>query len=194
MNIDHHSHTQPLGTGTTAYTLQTKRASSVGVQGRIFWSIKYFIVYLGNPILFFLYIIGLGERSIGPFVTFTKLGYNTNRINILLYLSITFPIYIAWLCLQIIVLRRVHSTSFSLDKFLECAASNGSLISSIPGLISLLVFATSGMEGNVFGFLFALPMLLASLSYIILWGDAVFSSCRVREPQKNGGQLPSDEM
>lgn len=219
MDIENHSlHAQPpLGTAT-AYTLQATTADNtrppgscrtsssrnargstllghLNAQGTL-WFIKFFMVYLGHPILFFLFFFGLGKKSFGPFMTFTILGFNTPRINIVLYLLITFPIYITWLYLEIIVLIRVHST-FSLEKFLECVTSNASTVLSIPGILNLLVFATTGMEGDVFGVFFAVPLLLTSLSYLVLWGDTVICSCRETEPQNHdddhddGGAFPS---
>jgi hypothetical protein len=150
-------------------------------------------VYLGNPLLFIAYMLAMGDsasqdgKTIFGFKTFKTVAFNTSRINLFLYVLITLPLYAAWFWAQIhcivpffLWLLR-SSRTLNVDAYCARQAGVGACIAAIPGLLSMLVWSTTGMEGNVMGFLFALPLLVAAIAYIILWFVAICSSLEYQQ-------------
>merc|ERR1711862_280425 len=122
-------------------------------------------VYLGNPGVFFFYLLLVGTlfEKANTWLIAKEVGANTTWMNPVTYILITFPMYVAWITLQY-----VHF-GFELAEFLEDYVSVGSIIVAIPGLLNLAVWFTSGMEGNVMGFIFALPLLIATAVNLCMW-------------------------
>jgi len=129
--------------------------------------LKISLVYLGHPILFFGYLFLLLDKTIAGVNASTKVSTNVYRINICLYIAVTLTVFLVWLVIQVEVFKRF--SGFQVDQFLSRQASVPSLLAAIPGLLNLYVWTGQGMEGNVFGFLFFLPLLIASVMYVILW-------------------------
>jgi hypothetical protein len=157
------------------------------------WPVRFVAVYLGNPLIFIAYMLAMGDsasqdgKSICGFKTFKTVAFNTSRINLILYVLITLPLYAAWFWAQIhwivpffLWLLR-SSKTLNVDTYCARQAGVGACLAAIPGLLSMLVWSTTGMEGNVMGFLFALPLLVAAIAYIILWFVAVGSSLEYQQ-------------
>lgn len=143
--------------------------------------LKCVFLYAGHPILFLAYLAYCGQGSLGGdgvtyfgVESFCKVGANVYKIHLGLYLLLTFPVYLLWSLAipSILSLRR----SFCLETYLRSRVSNKSLFFALPGLLNLYVWSSEGMEGNVFSFLFGLPLLGASLGYFINWVDDVIKS------------------
>lgn len=94
-------------------------------------------------------------------------GSNTDQINLTAFLPAGSLLYYAWVRSQVAFFskRRPH---FSPRRFLASKAL-GNIPACAVGAINLWVFAKDGMEGNVFGFLFALPLLVVVLVSIVVW-------------------------
>jgi hypothetical protein len=123
--------------------------------------------------------LGTGDNGVAIFglKTFKKVEVNTDWMNPGLYVLFTLPLYIAWVALQIELLPSCFpSRTFDHGALLASYASVGALFAALPGILNLLVFSTSGMEGNVMGFLFALPLLIAIGFYFGMWVHAVLAS------------------
>ncbi|KAI2493989.1 hypothetical protein MHU86_20563 [Fragilaria crotonensis] len=123
------------------------------------------IVYLGNPIVFFLYMFTMmnneseqdGKKILG-ITSIKRLGDNVSWLNPALYVLITFPLFVFWIWLQVTLLTRACSTkcTFDAEIFYNHYVSIVSCLWAIPGLLNMYVWSTCGMEGNVMGFIFAL--------------------------------------
>jgi len=50
------------------------------------------------------------------------------------------------------------------------------MVTAIPGLLNLLIWCTGGMEGNIMGFLFFGPMLIAAAINLCMWIFALVNS------------------
>ncbi|KAI2509074.1 hypothetical protein MHU86_5322 [Fragilaria crotonensis] len=145
------------------------------------------IVYLGNPILFFLYAYLFamsnmesdqeGKKILG-IATVKKVDLNVVWLNPALYVLITFPLYAFWIWLQVTLLTLACSSkcTFDAEIFYNHYVSIASCLWAIPGLLNMLVWSTCGMEGNLMGFCFFLPLLIATLAYIIMWIIALVAS------------------
>ncbi|KAI2509086.1 hypothetical protein MHU86_5334 [Fragilaria crotonensis] len=103
---------------------------------------------------------------------------NVTWLNPALYVLITFPLYAFWIWLQVTFLTLACSSkcTFDAEIFYNHYVSIVSCLWAIPGLLNMYVWSTSGMEGNVMGFIFALPLLIATLAYIIRWIIALVAS------------------
>jgi hypothetical protein len=138
------------------------------------WVAKLSVVYLGHPIFFFLFLALVKDngdensKTIAGFKVMEHVSVNTDKIILPVYLAVTLTAYLAWLVLEVAVLQLF--AGFEVELFLALQVSWWSLGFAIPGLLNLFVWTFGGgMEGNVFGFILSLPMLIASLAYAILW-------------------------
>ena len=155
------------------------------------WKIRFAAVYLGNPVVFFAFLFLLGiffsliparlTPSDDSWFVMKEVSTNVNWLNPVTYIAITFPLYIFWLSLQNTFLH------IDLETFLESYVSIGAVVAAVPGLYNLFVWCTQGMEGNVFGFLFFLPLLIASIFYLSMWIMALRGAYTSYEDD-NGGQ------
>lgn len=149
-----------------------------------FWLVKMAPIYLGNPVVFFSY--GALAKVVSPVLSpvikikldslFTQVCTNVHKITSFpAYVAVTLPFYVAWLFAQVALWTKVFP-GFCTTHFLAQQASLGSLLSAVPGLVNLYVFCTEGMEGNVFGFIFALPMFIATCCNFCIWGWSIENS------------------
>lgn len=130
------------------------------------WKIRFAAVYLGNPVLFFAFLSLLGNytRRDDSFLV-KKVSTNVYWFNPVGYIAITLPMYTFWLSLQnILVFPHID-----VGTFLESYVSIGAIVAAVPGLLCVYICCTEGMEGNVFGFLFFGPLLIASIFYLSMW-------------------------
>lgn len=132
------------------------------------WILRIFIIFLGHPLVFLCYLFSLSGKEISGVETFTQVKPGVNKINLGLYVALTLPIFLYWLLIQIIVLNSSF-TSFDMDKFLSYETSLLSEIVAIPGMVNLWIFATDGMDGHTFCCFFFVPMVIASIGYVVLW-------------------------
>ncbi|KAI2497779.1 hypothetical protein MHU86_16721 [Fragilaria crotonensis] len=150
--------------------------------------IRYSLVYLGNPIIFFLYLSAMankessnqyGKKILG-IISVKMVDINVAWLNPALYVLITLPFYTLWIWLQVTLLTLACSSKCTFDAqiFYDHHTSVAACLWAIPGLYNILVWSTSGMEGNVMGLFFALPLLIATLAYIIMWIMALVASTR----------------
>mmetsp|Transcript_42190 Transcript_42190/g.77120 ORF Transcript_42190/g.77120 Transcript_42190/m.77120 type:complete len:176 (-) Transcript_42190:287-814(-) len=164
-----------------------KVASYVRGQG-MWWKVRFLLVYLGNPAIFYLFLFielpifisVLGEDS---WLT-TKTVNNVAWLNPLFYLLVTLPVYIGWVGLVSLPAR------VDMEKLLDNYVSGCALITSIPGILNLFVWCTSGMEGNIMGFVFFLPLLIVVAVNFCLWIDAIRSSLRTPDIISQDGSGP----
>jgi hypothetical protein len=143
------------------------------------------LVYLGNPIVFIFYLLAMsnkesdqdGKKILG-ITSIKMIGTNTAWLNPVLYVLITFPLYAFWIWVQVtlLTLRCSSKCKFDAEIFYNHHISVASCLWAIPGLLNILVWSTSGMEGNIMGFFFAPPLLIAILAYIIKWMIAIVAS------------------
>jgi len=132
------------------------------------WIFRFVLVCLGNPVLFFLF---LSLRQFGDsWFTISRVGFNVDWINPLTYTLVTLPLYSLWISINIIGCR------VNLETFLEHYVAIVAIVVSMPGLMNLCVWCTSGMEGNIFGLIFFLPMLIATTINFFLWIRALMNS------------------
>jgi hypothetical protein len=174
-------------TATTSAVLELARAHPD-------WPVRFLAVYLGNPIIFISYValMGFGNSSedvprIFGFKTFKYVDTNTAQLNLFLFVLITLPIYVLWFWAQIHLIVPFYLTvlrssrTLNVDTYCNHYAGVGACIAASPGLLNMLVWSTSGMEGNVMGFLFALPLLIAVIAYIVMWFVAVCTSIEYQQ-------------
>jgi hypothetical protein len=158
------------------------------IRGHPYWALRFLLVYLGNPILFVAYFAALAGRSYDAsrtllgIKTFKPVATNTCRINIGMFVLVTLPLYLLWFFIQlsvIPVLFRASPHTLNVGTFCAHYAGLGACLAAIPGVLNMHVWSTSGMEGNVMGFAFALPLLVAAGAYVVLWFVAVCTSFEV---------------
>lgn len=134
------------------------------------WIFKLlFVVYLGHPILFLGFLFSFWGPASTRIKAFKIVSTNTFRLNLALFVAITLPLYLAWLVIQVEFLKKCFPSKFRVETFLAYQTSILSLLIALPGLLNLMAWTGPGMEGNVFGFICILPMVLASLGYLLLW-------------------------
>jgi hypothetical protein len=153
-----------------------------------YWPARFLLVYLGNPIVFVSYFGAMSNSTFEDGVrifgirTFRTVGFNISRVNIFLYVLITSPLYALWFWTQARVLipllcNLVGSTHvLNIETFCAKYAGPGACAAAVPGLVNLWVWSTEGMEGNAMGFIFALPLLIAAVFYVVLSIAAAVSS------------------
>jgi hypothetical protein len=153
-----------------------------------YWPLRFLLVYLGNPILFVSYFGQMSDNTsedgirIFGVKTFTTVSTNVSKLNFAMYVLITLPPYLMWFWAQIrIIVPFVcflfgSTHALNVDTFCARQAGVGACLAAIPGLLNMLVWSTEGMEGNIMGFIFALPLLIAAIFYVVLWIDGVCAS------------------
>mmetsp|Transcript_31 Transcript_31/g.68 ORF Transcript_31/g.68 Transcript_31/m.68 type:complete len:183 (+) Transcript_31:279-827(+) len=151
------------------------------------WIAGFVAVYLGNPLVFMGYILSWSDQTkfrgkVLGITVFKKVSVNTDWMNPLLFVAITFPVYLIWVLINVEAMKAVNvcrDRPFDASSYFETYTPWATAV-AIPGLLNLLVWCTSGMEGNIMGFIFALPLLIAQLLYLVMWVYALFSSCCAR--------------
>jgi len=154
------------------------------------WIARFFLVYLGNPLLFFFWISVFRMAEHDSWLILKDLGGNTRWLNPITYILVTLPLYIAWIfgsigasaCLEG---SRCFRGNFDSEIYFTWYVTPGAIIASIPGVLNLCVWCTTGMEGNIMGFIFFLPMLIASVVKFVMWiraFKAAFTSHDANEP------------
>lgn len=151
------------------------------------WVASFVAVYLGNPLAFVGYLfISTGGSSFSQgkvlgITAFKSVSTNTTRMNPWLFVAVTFPVYLLWVLFNVWAIKAVNvcrDRSFDANNYVETYMHPPwAAAVAIPGLLNLLVWSTGGMEGNVIGFVFALPLLIVSVLYLAMWVYALFSSC-----------------
>jgi len=169
-----------------------KVASYVRGQG-MWWKVRFLLVYLGNPAIFYLFLFielpifisVLGEDS---WLT-TKTVNNVAWLNPLFYLLVTLPVYIGWIGLVSLPAR------VDMEKLLDNYVSGCALIISIPGLLNLFVWCTlAGWKatfGENFGIQIFVFLSIVAVVNFCLWINAIRSSLRTLEiiSQDSSGPL-----
>ena len=152
------------------------------------WVARFVAVCLGNPLAFFGYFGYVTQHhEVLGITAFKDLGGNIFWMNPLLFVAVTFPIYLLWVLFNVEAIRAVtvcSDRSFDANNYFETYTPRAAAV-AIPGLLNLLVWGTSGMEGNVFGFMFFLPLLIAQVLYLAMWVYALCSSCFVKNQYNN---------
>lgn len=147
----------------------------------ILWTVRFCLVYLGNPVIFFFYILFILDLAPDSWPVAKQMGTNVTWLNPITYIVVTLPLYIGWIVGSIGVSSKLGGSccfrgNFDSEKFLAWYVSPGAIIASIPGFLNLSIWCTSGMEGNIMGFIFALPMLIAAVVNFVMWIRAIVSS------------------
>lgn len=126
--------------------------------------------------------------------TFRVVGSNVSKINLGLYLIITFPLFLTWYAAQLkllpILCSKMTRQTFNLDRFIAGQTCCCMVYWAIPGLINLFTWSTDGMEGNIMGMIFALPLLVTSVISVIKWFADVFSSCEENQVERTWIEVP----
>jgi hypothetical protein len=156
------------------------------------WPLSFLAVYLGNPLIFLSYFVAMSDntskdgKTILGIKTFKTVSINTSWMNPFLYVLITFPLYLLWFYAQLnwivpsLLFVCRSSRTLNIDKFCANYAGPGACIAAAPGLLSMQAWITSGMEGNIMGFLFFVPLLAAAGAYIAMWFVVVGTSLDCR--------------
>lgn len=121
------------------------------------------LIGVSHPVVFALYFWLTGATGIEGF---HELSTNVQAIHLPLFLAFSLPLYLAWTVAHVVVLRRFRP-AFSAKRYLRSSFLR-ELLPCAFGALHLAVWV-NGMEGNVFGFLFALPLLLACLVSVALY-------------------------
>jgi hypothetical protein len=162
-----------------------------------YWPARFLLVYLGNPILFVSYFGAMSDNTSEDGVrilgvrTFRTFDVNISRVNVALYVLVTFPMYALWFWTQARVLIPLlcyllgSTRVLNVDTFCAKYASAGACAAAVPGLVNLWVWSTEGMEGNAM-VVFVLPLLIAAVFYVALWIVAVVSSLERQVVQLDG--------
>ena len=152
------------------------------------WVVRFVAVGLGNPFVFLVYKDYVTEHHKVLGITAIKdVGVHTKWINPLLFVAVALPYYLVWVLFNVEAIRLVtvcSDRSFDASNYFETYTPMAAAV-AIPGLLNLLVWGTSGMEGNVFGFMFFLPLLIAQVLYLAMWVYALCSSCFVKNQYNN---------
>jgi uncharacterized protein with PQ loop repeat len=177
--------TRTTATATTTAVLEFARSHPD-------WPVRFLAVYAGNPIIFVAYFVAMsnhtGEDGLAVLgiKTFRTVETNTSWMNPFVFVLITFPLYLLWFYAQIswivpgLLSVCRSSRTLSIDRFCVNYAGIGALIAAAPGLLNAFVWITSGMEGNIMGFIFALPLLVATGAYVVMWFVVVCTSLEYR--------------
>lgn len=96
---------------------------------------------------------------------FYEIGTNVYQINLWFYLVFAMILYTVWLGFQYWIMYRFHQ--FFLSDFASKKFTLPYMILCGVGYINLY-FWVVGMEGNVFGFLFALPLMMLAFAMMIM--------------------------
>lgn len=130
--------------------------------------VTIFLRGVGNPLVFGLYMTCSPRLAsvLGTEASF-KVDTNVRRINVPLFLFFSFTLYVCGVYLHVALHRAV--TRFNARVMFSYAFSPWSLLLSLPGLFNFYVWAWVGMEGNVFGFLFVLPLLITQFLTCVHW-------------------------
>ena len=166
------------------------------------WLLRFLVVYLGNPIIFLSFMFsfmgasGDDGKKIFGMRTFVWTSINVYRLNAFLYLLLTLPLYCAWFWAQLQLLPLCPSRrTFDPDMFCQLYTfqTNWCLfLWTVPGIYNLMLWTIGdGMEGNAFGFLLALPMLIVSVAYIVMWIATVSRSFHAAD--NNEYLLPEEQ-
>ena len=125
------------------------------------------LVSLGQPIIFFLYLYLFEEGALGSkavtilgIKSFYYQGTNDYAINIYLFSLFSLITYAIWIGLHIFILKK-YLKSFNVHSYLKRKFMMGIPISSL-GAFNLYAWV-GGMEGNIFAFVFVFPMLILVL-------------------------------
>lgn len=140
---------------------------------------RFFLVYLGNPIIFILFVLLALPGAI-------KIVSNVMWLNPIYYILVTLPIYAGWIF--IITLPPQVDTK----KIFEAYVSNVAICVAIPGLINIFVWCSSGMESNIMGFIFFGPLVIAAIVNMVLWICAMYSSLRTANSTQYGNMASVD--
>ncbi len=140
--------------------------------------IKYVFCALGHPLVFLALHFSLENESLGGMDAnffgqplFFMISTNVYRLNLLLYIPYALLVYGIWLGFQFLVLHQFRHVSF--DSFIARKFTPFYLSLCGIGLINL-IFWIIGMEGNAFGFIFALPLMIISLVLIFMEAKIFF--------------------
>ena len=152
------------------------------------WVVRFVAVGLGNPFVFLVYKDYVTEHhKVLGIIAIEDVGVHTKWINPLLFVAVALPYYLVWVLFNVEAIRLVtvcSDRSFDASNYFETYTPMAAAV-AIPGLLNLLAWGTSGMEGNVFGFMFFLPLLIAQVLYLAMWVYALCSSCFVKNQYNN---------
>jgi hypothetical protein len=130
------------------------------------------IIAVGHPILFWVFLLFVARGSFGstdPRVLGVPLFFpvqtNVYRINLWVYVPYALALYSLWIAAQYLVLFEVND--FSWKNFASRKFTVPYLVVCGLGYLNLYVWVI-GMEGNVFGFIFGIPLLVLSVVVGIL--------------------------
>ena len=122
--------------------------------------LKFLFCSIGNPFTFILLLLGLNLLNLRSFV-FQTVSINVEKIKVFPYIFFAVLVAALILLLQYFFLKGRKS----LSQILEKKISSLYLIVCGLGYINLYNYL-GGVEGNVFGFLFFLPMAMGSVVII----------------------------
>lgn len=130
------------------------------------------MIAVGHPIVFlvFLFFVSTGrlgspDNRLFGMPLFFSVETNVDRINFWVYVPYALGLYGLWIGIQYLILRQLRG--FSWEDFASKKFTVPYLALCGMGYLNLCFWAI-GMEGNVFGFIFFLPLLMLSLVVGIL--------------------------
>ena len=138
------------------------------------------LVSLGHPIIFFLYLYLLAGGSFGRkavtilgIKSFYYQSTNVYAINIYLFGLFSLITYAIWIGLHTLILKK-YLKSFNVHSYLKRKFMMGIPISSL-GALNLYAWV-GGMEGNIFSFFLSFPMLILVLIALSIYSVDLYKT------------------
>lgn len=122
---------------------------------------RFALVAIGNPFVFWAcwaFFIKNQPAKIFGYEICSIISTNVYRINFVLFLLFALLVYAGWLAMLTCIFKIIKS-KLNIEKFINAKLNFISIIISIFGYFNIS-FWFDGMEGNIFGFIFFLPMFL----------------------------------
>jgi len=67
------------------------------IDNGVWWGVRFFLVYLGNPVIFLLFIVTVFELAPDSSLLSKKVSTNVTWLNPLTYILVTLPLYMGWI-------------------------------------------------------------------------------------------------
>jgi len=123
-----------------------------------------------SPLIFLIFIWCLDGPNGSEFfgvAAMSSEGTNVRRLNLPLFFAFSLGAHLSWLGANYSLIR-VLKPKITWEVFTQIRLTSFGLLPGLLGVLNLFGWA-QGMEGNVFAFLFFLPLLLASVFEIVIF-------------------------
>ena len=128
------------------------------------------LIAIGHPLIFLFYSTLFANGSLGSeaieifgFKSFSYVSTNIYKINLTLFSIFAIVFYMIFILIELYIgsnLRyRFFNKNINIEKYFKSKIGMGHCAISLLSSFNLLAW-TSGVEGNIFGFYMAIPMLI----------------------------------